>query len=255
MTLVKRFKLLAFVVGILLFSMESYAAWNCRVIETPLSLDGNYVRGLEALGTVSSEPVRNRPNLRQTLPETIRTTGDRCFVVSIVNNSGNTLRVILSNEDLSLQGFITSNNTYWFFTNSFFRVMEGTTARELPFNRAYRDSLKASGMPINLANLNDAVDNLLAFDGTATMQTRQNLARMMFITSESLRYRSVSDISVRILNGEAGEVRWDTYSKSINNWLKLSERALRNGVVVSANPQLSIGSINDIQIARRNPAS
>ncbi|MCL2566721.1 MAG: ribosome-inactivating family protein [Alphaproteobacteria bacterium] len=249
--LVKKFKFLILVVGISLCSIEANAAWSCRVLETPLSLDANYVKGLEALGNIISEPVINRANLRQARPSTIRTTVDRCVEVNIINNQGTELRVILSMQDLSLQGFITKDNIYWFFGNSFFRNMEGTSARELPFNRDYRADLKARGMPISLANLNTTVDHLSAFDGTPTMQTRQGLARVIFITSESLRFRSVSDISVRMLRGDVNEVRWDAYSKSISNWIKLSNRALRNGVAVPSNPQLAIGTINDVQIARR----
>jgi hypothetical protein len=214
------------------------------------------VQGLEALGNIASVPVRNRPNLRQTHPETIRTTADRCIEVNIINDRGTSLRVIISNQDLSLQGFITQDNIYWFFQNSTFRVMQGSAAnRELPFNRAYRTDLKTRGMPISFANLNTGVDHLAAYNGTPTMQTRQSLARMIFITSESLRFRSVSDISIRIINGEAEAVRWDSYSKSVSNWMKLSNRALRNGVIVPSDAQLAIGSINDVQIALRNPTS
>ncbi|MDR0483969.1 MAG: ribosome-inactivating family protein [Alphaproteobacteria bacterium] len=244
----------SFILAVIVFlgTMISYGyAWDCPVVPTNMSLDRNYVRGLENLGNMVSERVRNRQDLRQTLPQTIRTTATRCVQVNMVNNNGTTLGLIFSTSDLYLQGFITTNNMYFIFPESDIRVIPGTNTRILEFGRNYRRDLKASGMPISYENINNAVNILANFEGRTSMEARQSLARVMFVTSEALRFRSVSDVSVRILANEAESIRWNDFSKSVNNWIKLSNRSLRHGVEVSTNLQDKIGTINDVQIARR----
>jgi len=231
-----------------LWSANVYAV-ACRVLETPITLDENYVKGLEALGNLLSVPVKGKNDLRQTLPQSTVKTKYPCTEVHIVNNNGKTLRAIFFNDDLNLQGTVV-NNVYYIFKDAKIRVIDGITKDHTTDTiSAYETS---QGTILSYENINSAVDVILNARGEETMKINQSLIRIMFITKEALKFRSVSDISVRMLNKEVKSAAWKDYGKSINNWESLSDKALKNGVNPPRDLQKAIGTKDDVQIARRS---
>jgi hypothetical protein len=230
-----------------LWSAEVYAA-ACKVLETPITLDQNYVKGLEALGNRLSVPVKGKDNLRQTLPYSTITTRFPCTEVHIVNNNGKTLRAIFNNDDLRLQGTIV-NNVYYIFKDAKIRVIDGIT-KDYTTNvvSTYETS---QGTILSYENINAAVDVILNARGEETMRINQSLIRIMFITTEALKFRSVSDVSVKLLNKEKTSVSWSDFSASINDWESLSGKALKQGVIPPQNLAKAIGTKNDVQVAKR----
>ncbi|MDR2008397.1 MAG: ribosome-inactivating family protein [Alphaproteobacteria bacterium] len=228
-----------------LWSLNLFAT-TCRVVNTPITLTAKFNLGIENLRSVISVPVANREGLRQTLDNT------GCTQINIESNDGNMLRVVIANQHLYLQGFITPDNTFHHFSNASIRNVRGTTARNLGFSNSY-NSLSVSTIRLSNANINNAVDSLVGFKGAANTRTRQDIARIMFITSESLRFRSVQDISARVLTHNPQSIRWNDYSASIRNWRTLSSSAMNEGVVLPFNLAPALGTKDDVQIALRRP--
>ncbi|MDR0483970.1 MAG: ribosome-inactivating family protein [Alphaproteobacteria bacterium] len=246
--LLNKVKSFIFIVFISLSSISAYAV-SCSIIKTPINLDGSYVKGLEALGTALSEPVIGKKNLRQTLSIPARKTGMNCTGIRIVNNNGKSVRAVFLNDDMSLQGLII-NDRYYHFKDAKIRVLD-------KISHSYVADLKgkyetAQGISISYETINSAVDTLNDAHGEVNMKIRQSLARIMFVTTEALRFRSISDVSVKMLNKEhKDKVLWKDYALSIKNWESLSEKALKEGIVVPKDLQSAIGTKNDVQIAKR----
>ncbi|MCL2566722.1 MAG: ribosome-inactivating family protein [Alphaproteobacteria bacterium] len=248
---INRLKFFGLLVIASAWSFQLFAV-NCSVSNTPITLDDKFNSGIESLISAVSEPVANRKGLRQTLDTPQQTKIPKCTQVSIVSNSGNTLKVVLSNQHLFLQGFITLNNIFYHFSNASIRTVKGTTAKNLGFSNNY-NNLAVSSIRLSYVNINRAVDNLAGFNGKAITRIRQDVARVMFITSESVRFRSINDISSRILTHNPQSIRWNDYSPSIRNWRTLSSLALAEGVVIPLNVATALGTKNDVQIALRRP--
>ncbi|MDR2008394.1 MAG: hypothetical protein LBQ34_05425 [Alphaproteobacteria bacterium] len=240
-------KLKFFILLILISSSGSAYAITCSILETHLVLDRNYVQGLEALGNKLSVPVKGKDNLRQTFPPSTLKTKDVCTEVHIVNNKGKTLRAVFANDDLTLQGLII-NNKYYYFKDAQIRDLNGGSNQMVDLETAYET---AQGRPISYDNMNDSVEVMLKASGEITMPIRRSLILIMFITTEALKFRSVSEVSVKILAKEKKNATWSDYSASIMNWETLSAAALKNGVILPENLVKAIGTKDDIQIAKR----
>ncbi|MDR0483968.1 MAG: ribosome-inactivating family protein [Alphaproteobacteria bacterium] len=244
----KQTKFLVIFVGVFLWSVNLFA-FNCRVVNTPITLDARFTVSIENLRSVISTPVQGISGLRQTLDTE---SNIACTQVSIISDGGEILKVILSNRHLYVQGFITSDNIYYRFSNSSVSVITGVTTKVLGFSNNY-NNLSVSSIRLSHANISSAIDSLAKFNGSARTRTRQDLVRIMFITSESLRFRSVNDISARVLTHSPQSIRWNDYTASITNWRRLSNLALNSGIVVPFNAAAALGTKDDIQIALRRP--
>ncbi|MDR2008395.1 MAG: ribosome-inactivating family protein [Alphaproteobacteria bacterium] len=228
-----------------LWSVNSFAN-ACRVVDSHIiTLDSNYNQNMMLLTNIVSTESPTQDNLRQTLPMNT----NPCIAVDIKNTAGDSLRIIIT-HDLLFQGFITKSNQYYFFSNADIKAVDGTeTNTNLRFSNR-NNALGTKGLELSANNINTAITNLSNFDGNSTRALKQDMARVRFISVESLKFHSVNDMVITLLHNQNQTIRWDNYNTSINNWARLSNKARNNGVILAENAQDSIGTKNDIRVAR-----
>lgn len=147
-----------------------------------------------------------------------------------------------------MQGFINQDGTkYCYFSDSDIKEITVLNNISLGFDSNYSNLLETDGTTLNYSNVNGAIAGLSAYNVTSGATTKADLVRIIFITSEAIRFRSVNKDSESILQfGSA--ISWNTYKPSLNNWWPLSTDALRNSV--GSNPTANIGMTEDVQVAQ-----
>ncbi|MGV3278357.1 ribosome-inactivating family protein [Rickettsiales bacterium LUAb2] len=238
-----------------LWGFNSFASVSCyKSANISLESAGDYLNGLKQLATVMSEP-STQERLRQTLPRNAHP----CIQTRIINADGTDISLVFTDEDLYLQGFITGNGNYYYFSDSEVQEIKDPDLKDLK-NISLGVSgnynfLGATGTQLSYSNINGAINSLHNFTGGGfTKDDKQNIVRIIFIISEGMRFRSVAKETYKLFENpnkltDNYIISWDAYKPSLLNWGDLSKKALDSGV----NPRdAHIGNKDDVQLAKRN---
>lgn len=156
-------------------------------------------------------------DLRETLyrPNSIYAT------IEVINEQDIHAIVVLRINDLSVQGFI-ANNTYYYFPNATVKRVTGTKiAKVLPFSSDYQE-LHGFEATLNTTKIDEAIIYLANFKGQADHNTKLSLVRIMYITTESLRFKTIAVIVEEDILQQFLTIPWRETSKILNSWDNLS---------------------------------
>ncbi|MDR0484206.1 MAG: ribosome-inactivating family protein [Alphaproteobacteria bacterium] len=108
---------------------------------------------------------------------------------------------------------------------------------------------------LNTTNTRGAISNLSRYTGgTINSAFTDNLVRVIFITSESLRFRTAFYASLTLANNREipnPQNNWQTFRPSLNNWGSLSNIACLQDTIQNppSPPYPLIGEKDDIRIS------
>jgi len=234
---------MAIVIGVSLWSISLFAN-SCSTIDSPIALDASYNQAMDNLVNKLSVESNSQANLRQTLPMDT----NPCVVVSLKNHAGDSLRIVLT-HDLLFHGFITKDNHYFYFSNAKVLSVDGAESNtNLRFSNS-NNALGTGSLELSADSISKAITNISVFNGNSNRELKQDMARIMFVSTEAIKFRSINNIVIAMLNDKNQTVMWNNYNRSINNWIGLSNKAKVNGIIVASNPQDGIGTKNDIRVA------
>ena len=150
-----------------------------------------------------------------------------------MNIYGDTLLLVLNLKNLYLQGFISSQNIYYYFTDSDFRRITGVTANNslnIGGNYSGSSNLDASNdIQLSWGSFHNAVVSLASYrGGVVGPLEKSNLVRVIFLSSESFRFKNIRDVVISTFSFSEELEDWGVYKPTLNNWSLYSDYALHD---------------------------
>lgn len=185
-------------------------------------LNFNYVQYASNLNTIVnslSHKVQGA-NLRETLykPSSIYAS------IDVVDEHNITATVIMRINDLAMQGFVTQN-IYYYFSNATIKMVTGVKkARVLPFSSDYAE-LHAMKAEMDIETIDESIIYLAEYQGKPDLSTQLSLVKVMYITTEAMRFKTIYSLIAEDILQEFATVSWQDTSNILNNWQKLSAQA------------------------------
>ncbi|MDR0484205.1 MAG: ribosome-inactivating family protein [Alphaproteobacteria bacterium] len=225
-----------------------------------VSLDGEYYASMNETSELYSsiaQSIASR-NINKTFDSA---DPSACVVVDLriaANNKVDHIKLVIRKYDLALQGFVARNNTYYFFSDSNITNVNniGVLSRQpltISKEAAYSHLVGEKFLKLNTETTKNAVSTLSKYTGGSVNSVfTDNLVRVIFVTSEAFKFRSVFYTASRLAYNPQNQALPDNLQKfkpSLQNWSKLSNEACKQDISTKALPLTVIGNKNDIRTA------
>lgn len=193
-----------------------------------------YHGGIDELRSVlgMATSLSNYPGLRKIKSKTDTTTPFD-IVFSTTSDGDFPLTLILRKSDLFLQGFVSKQNRYYYFTNSSIKALNGKLSISLGFDSNYSAGLSygaKDNLIISFSSIDNAIKYLYNYDPSKTPGgiDKTTLVLMILATAEATRFKHVSDKIHKILDFFEPETKWGIFKDDLLKWSDYSKKALAN---------------------------
>jgi len=185
-------------------------------------LNFNYVQYANSLNNIVNKLSHkvHGANLRETLykPNSIYAS------IDVVEEHNISATIIIRIADLAMQGFVTKH-IYYYFSNATVKMVTGANkTKRLPFSSNYQD-LRAAEAEMDIETIDESIIYLASYQGKADLTTQLSLVRVMYITTEAMRFKTIYSLIAEDILQEFATISWQDTSKIINDWQKLSAQA------------------------------
>jgi hypothetical protein len=174
----------------------------------------------------------NYPGLKKIKSKT-ETLSPYDVVFSATSDGDFPLTLIIRKSDLFLQGFISKQNKYYYFTNSTIKSFLGKTAVSLGFDSNYSSGLAygaKDNLIVSFSSIDNAIKYLYNYEPARTPGgiDKTTLVLMILAVCEATRFKHLSNRIGNILDFMEPETKWGAYKNDLLNWGTYSNRALAN---------------------------
>ncbi len=200
---------------------------NAKIYNVAYTTDKYFIDMLEIIKDISYEDKNGQIRILKNL----KANEISYFIMNLIYDDKKQIKLIISKKDISVQGFISGENVYYYFDNSYVKKINISKkyvklkasnsvfdlkmiSQTMQFDRIP----KSIDMLLKYQSSNNFIDKIAKFFKGEKSDIKDSLAVLLFVTEYSLKFHNILNSSIGLLTHKNRKEKIIDFEFYIKNW-------------------------------------